>query len=110
MTTAGLSHAKIRILSNINWKAMCFVSFFLCLALLLFYVWQVRYLTSGSYVIGSYQAQIAKLSGEKKDLEVNFAESSFLGQVQTKIKELSFQKTTSIKYIQIPDNSLAKAK
>jgi hypothetical protein len=42
---------------------------------------------------------------------MNFAESSFLGGIQDRVKELSFQKTTEVKYIQVSDNYLAlKAK
>jgi hypothetical protein len=60
----------------------------------------------GSYLITSYEKQVNKLSDENKNLEVSFAENSFLGQVQQKIQALNFQKATSIKYIQILDNSL----
>jgi len=80
------------------------------LSLLVYYVWQVRYLTGGSYLIGSYERQITEMLGEKKDLEVSFAENSFLGQAQEKIRNLNFQKITSVKYIQLPDSSLARAK
>lgn len=110
MTTAVLSYSKSLSFPRINWKLLCFTVAFACLVLVMYYVWQVRYLISESYVVSSYEAQISQLMSEKKDLEVSFAESSFLGQVQAKISELNFQKTTSIKYIQIPDNSLAKAK
>ncbi|MDP3882444.1 MAG: hypothetical protein Q8Q48_00075 [Candidatus Staskawiczbacteria bacterium] len=120
MTTAVLNYSKLQkkvqsrvgslSLPRVNWKMLCLMVGFVCLALLMYYVWQVRYLTSGSYVVSGYEAQISQLIDEKKTLEVSFAESSFLGQVQAKISELNFQKTTSIKYIQIPDNSLAKAK
>lgn len=82
----------------------------MCLVLLVYYVWQVRYLTSGSYLVERYQNQVAQLLNEKKGLEVSFAESSFLGQVQQKVQLLNFQKIVSVRYIQIPDNSLAKAK
>ena len=77
------------------------------LALLVFYVWQINDLTRGSYQINSYEKQISKLSDENKNLEVSFAESSFLGQALEKIQALNFQKTTSVKYIQISDSSVA---
>jgi len=53
----------------------------------------------------SYEKQISQLSEENKNLEISFAESSFLGQALIKIKALNFQKTTSVKYIQILDGS-----
>jgi len=84
----------------------CFCMFFI----VDYYVWQINHLTQGTYFINSYEKQINQLSAEKKSLEVGFAESGFLGQVQDKIQALNFQKTTVVKYIQIPANFLAKAK
>ena len=120
MTTATLSYhrahknlqAKISSvnLPLINWKAVCFIGFFMSLALLIFYVWQINDLTRGSYLINTYEKQANKLSEENKNLEVSFAENSFLGQSLPKIQELNFQKTSSVKYIQIPDTSVAIAK
>jgi hypothetical protein len=94
---------------EINWKKVCFIGFFISLSLLVFYVWQINNLTSGSYLVNSYEKQISNLSAENKNLQVSFAESSFLGQALVKIQALNFQKTTSVKYIQILDGS-AEAK
>lgn len=94
----------------INWKMVCCVGFFMILALLFFYVWQVNGLTKGFYTINQYEKQISKLSDENKNLQVSFAENSFLGQALVKVQALNFEKTTSVKYIQIPENSIAMAK
>ena len=120
MTTAILSFGRIQKnlqakinsvdLPVINWKAVCITGFFAVMALSVFYVWQVNDLTRGSYLINSYEKQISNLSAENKNLEVSFAESSFLGQALEKIQALNFQKTTSVKYIQIPDSSVAVKK
>ena len=117
MTTIALNYSKVQKnlqtkvdsinLSAVNWRAVCFAGFFLSLALLVFYVWQVTDLTRGSYSINSYDKQITKLSSANKDLQVSFAESSFLGQALTKIQALNFQKTAVVKYIQIPDELVA---
>lgn len=117
MTTATLSFHKVQknlqvkinsvSFPEINWKALCIAGFVLSLALLVFYVWQINNLTQGSYLINSYEKQISKLSEENKNLQVSSAESSFLGQALEKIKALNFQKTTSVKYIQITGNSVA---
>lgn len=82
------------------------------MALLVFYVWQVQDLTRGSYLINNYEKQISKLSDENKNLEVSFAENDFLGQALLKVQALNFQKVipSSVKYIQIPDNSVAMDK
>jgi len=94
----------------INWKIVCFIGFFISLFLLVFYVWQINGLTKGSYIINGYENQISKLSDENKNLQVSFAESSFLGQALVKIQTLNFQKITSVKYIQIPASSVAVVK
>ena len=64
-------------------------------------------LTRGSYTMNAYEKQISKLSDENKNLQISFAESSFLGQALVKIQALNFQKTTSVKYVQIMDGSVA---
>ena len=92
-------------LPEINWRGVCFIVFFVALALLILYVWQINDLTHGSYLINSYQKQISDLSRENKNFQVSFAESSFLGQALEKIEALNFQKTTSVKYIQILDSA-----
>lgn len=109
MTTAVLSYSKVSF-PEINWRIVCFAGFIIILPLLVFYVWQINDLTRDSYLVNSYEKQISQLSNENKNLEVSFAESSFLGQALVKIRALNFQKTTSVKYIQIPDNSVATIK
>lgn len=94
----------------VNWKAVCFTAFFVAFALLVFYVWQINDLTRGSYVMNSYKNQISKLSEENQNLQVSFAESSFLGQALDKIHALNFQKATSVKYVQVLNNSVATIK
>lgn len=95
---------------KINWKIICFIGFFLSATLLVFYVWQINDLTRGSYLAGNYEKQISKLSSENKNLEISFAENSFLGQALEKIQALNFQKTTSVKYIQLSYNASEVAK
>lgn len=92
-----------------NWKIICLAGFIISSALLVFYVWQVNDLTRGYYLTNNYEKQISKLSDENKNLQVSFAESSFLGQALEKIQALNFQKITAVKYIQILDNSAATA-
>ena len=89
----------------INWKAACLMGFIASMILLVFYVWQINNLTKGSYLINNYENQISKLSDENQNLEVSFAESSFMGQALTKIEALNFQKADSIKYVPNLDDS-----
>ena len=106
MTTAVLNFSSID-LPKINWKTICILGFFISLALLVFYVWQINDLTRGTYLTNNYEKQISKLSDENKNLEVSFAENSFLGQALEKVQALNFQKITSVKYIQVPADSVA---
>ena len=114
MTTATLSlkirkeaRARAAAMSfpELNWKMICAMGFVVCLALLVFYVWQVNVLTRGSFLINSYQKQISQLSNENRNLQVSFAEDSFLGQVLQETQALNFKKATSVKYIQVPDSA-----
>ena len=118
MTTSTLSlkikrgtRAKLEAISfpEVNWKIICLMGFFASLVLLVFYVWQINDLTKGSYLVNSYEKQISDLSDENKNLQVSFAENSFLGGALTKSEALNFQKVTTVKYIQIPESSVALA-
>lgn len=113
MTTAVLKiQSKVESIDfpSVNWKMVCICGFALCALLLVFYVLQVNDLTRGYYLINTYQKQISKLTQENKNTEVLFAESSFWGQAAAKIEALNFEKVTSVKYIQIPDSSVATIK
>jgi len=122
MTTATLTLTYSRMKKNvsgkiksvempqINWGIVCFAGVVLCSFLLFFYIYQINVLTRGTYLISSYKNSIGEISEKNKKLEVSFAENSFLGEVLTKTQDLNFQKTTSVKYIQVLESSLAKAK
>lgn len=117
MTTAVLrmqkniySKIKSAELPQINWGMICFVGIIICSLLLVFYVYQINVLMSGTYLINKYEKDIKKIAAENKELEVNFAENNFLAGVLSKTQELNFEKTTSVKYIQVVENTLANAK
>jgi len=106
MTTIALGN-KISLISlpKINWKIICFAGFFMSLVVLIFYVWQINSLAKGSYFINKYEQQMTKLLEENNNLKISFAESNFLDRALLKIKELNFQKATSVKYLQILDDA-----
>jgi hypothetical protein len=112
MTTAVLNYLKVDSIDfpEVNWKIICLSGFFITLVLLVFYVWQVNFLAKADYFAGNYEKQISKLSDENKNLQISFAENSFLGQVMQKAQEMDFQKSASVEYVQIPDNAVAIAK
>ena len=118
MTTAVLSYShiigrgiKTKInsakLPEMNWKIVCMAGVLACWLLLIFYAYQISSLTGGTYLISKYEKEISQLSRESNNLEVSFAESSFLGQVLAETQAMNFQKTTSVRYIQILDTSFA---
>lgn len=116
MTTTTLSYRAInrKITSlhfpKINWKAVYLIGILFSLLMLVFYVYLINNLTKGTYLIKNYEKEIKLISQENNRLEISFADSSFLGEILDRAKELSFEKTKDIKYIQILENSLAKAK
>lgn len=79
-------------------------------SLLIFYAFLINELTGGTYLIKNYSKQINTLSQENRNLEVNFAKTGFLESMEQRAKKLNFEKTTSVKYVQILDASLAKVK
>jgi hypothetical protein len=120
MTSATLTYSRMykkvqkkidsASLPDMNWKMICFSGFLMCIFALIFYIYQINILTKGTYLINSYDKKIAEISEVNKKLEVSFAENSFLGEVLVKTQQLDFQKTSSVKYIQIPASSVAIAK
>lgn len=97
---------------KLNWNLCCFVGLFMIMFLLFFYVYTINELTKGAYLIKNYEKRTDELSQKNKDLEVSFAKSGFLGNLETKTRELVFEKVKKIKYIQIQvsDNSFAAVK
>ena len=115
MTTATLAYRTVQSkvilthLFKVNWKIFYFLGVLICFAMLVFYVFLINHLTGGTYIIKDYNKQINTLTQENKILEDNFAQSQFLGSVQEKTQILGFEKTTKVNYVEILDNSLAKA-
>ena len=115
MTTATLALSSVqRKIQNkvdsidipmINWKSICYIGFVAWSVLLVFYVWQVNGLTRGSYLISNYENQISKLSDENKNLQISFAENSFMDEAMVKVQGLNFQKAVNVKYINIMEDS-----
>lgn len=95
---------------QVNWAKFCLIGFAFCILLLIFYIYQINVLTRETYFISSYKNDINEILQANKKLEVNFAENSFLGEVLDRVQALDFEKTTSVKYIQVLDASLANAK
>jgi len=116
MTTAALrykaSHSKTLALHvpKMQWKLLYAVGILVSFAMLILYIVQINQLTSGAYVIKSYNKEISALTTQNRDLQTHFAETDFLGAVQNRAAGLSFEKTANIQYVQILDSSLGMVK
>ena len=95
---------------GINWKLFFILGFVVFSVLIIFYIFEINELTKGSYLIKNYEKQLKGISEQSRVLEMSFAKTNLLASIQDKTKELNFEKTRQVKYIQILDASLAKAK
>lgn len=73
-----------------------------------FYVFQINN-TIVSYIsqTQNYQRKIEELIKENKILEINLTQKESLKNFEEKIKDLNFEKTNKIYYIQILENQVA---
>ena len=116
MTTLTLNYRVINNkvksihLPKVNWKVLYALGVLFLLSMLIFYIFFINELTKGAYMIKNYNKEMNKLSDENKVLQASFAESGFLGDVEDKLRNLSFEKTTQVKYVQILESSLGMAK
>ena len=92
---------------RINWKLVYSIGIGLSLLMVIFYIFLINQLTSGVYIIKSYNGQINILSQENNTLQAHFAQADFLGQAMVKAENLHFEKTTNIAYVQILESPLA---
>jgi len=76
--------------------------------LLTLYIISVNSLTKEHYLIQDYQNKISKLSAYNESLEINFSQSNSLVNVETYLLSQNFEKANQVKYIQIPENQVAK--
>ncbi|MBI2053881.1 MAG: hypothetical protein HYT36_00905 [Candidatus Staskawiczbacteria bacterium] len=89
---------------KLNWKIISAFFLFSAMALLVFYIYGINELTKGAYMIKNYEKQMNTLSLKNKNLQVDFAKTGFLGNLEAKTRELSFEKTKTVKYIQMQDS------
>lgn len=116
MTTLALGYRAVQKKATslgvlkMPWRGLFFFGVGVCLALTVIYVVLINQLTGGAYLIKNYNSQISNLLGQSNALQANFEGTGFLGSVQKKAKDLQFQRTAEITYVQILETSLAKAK
>lgn len=94
----------------VNWKVLFIVGLIMMSIFLVFYVLQVNNMMKNQFIINSYDKKINQLSQENKNLQISFAEGSYMGQILQKAQNLNFEKVTSVKYIQVLENTFTAAK
>src|SRR3989344_2859095 len=111
MTTLVLAaksaQSKIKSISvpSINWKAMYAIGISLALVMAVSYIFLINQLTEGVYLIKEYNKELSSLYKENDVLESEFAKANFMENVIARTKEMSFEKTKDITYLQIIDSS-----
>lgn len=96
-------------LPRVNWKAIYLIGILMSLLMVVSYIFLVNQLTEGVYLIKKYNKEVNALYSQNEVLENSFAQTDFLEEVMLKTRELSFEKTKDIKYLQIIQSPLAKA-
>ena len=79
----------------------------LTVSFLAFYIFQVNSLTKEVYTIKNYEKNMAQLSQENEDLEINFSKSSSFVNLDAYLQTQNFEKTATVKYIPILENQVA---
>ncbi len=110
MTTLALAYSSVKSISlpRINWKIFCAVGSVLIFFLAVYYIYSINNLMNGTYLIRNYQTKLDKILEENRNLQVAFAETSFMESIKSKTDALNFEKVKEVKYIQILETSVAK--
>lgn len=92
---------------QINLKYFWFAALVLIVSILTFYIFQINAFMSQSYLIQSYQKNIAEISEENRILEIKLTQLNYLEETGPKIQELGLERIDTIHYIQVIDSYIA---
>lgn len=95
---------------KINWKSFYLAGIILFALMIASCVFLVGELTRGTYLIERYNKEINILVEKNRALKTQLAETEFFERIAQRSENLNFRKTTEIKYVQVLDNSLARAR
>ena len=97
---------------NLKWKfglkIFWIITSTLFLGLSVFYIFQVNCLAQEVFLIKNYEGKLSQLSENNETLEIQWAQSSSLENVENYLQNQNFEKATKIKYIRILESSIAK--
>ncbi|OGZ18028.1 MAG: hypothetical protein A2Z78_00595 [Candidatus Nealsonbacteria bacterium RBG_13_36_15] len=86
---------------KLNLKIICLLSFVLIWTLFILYIFQINSIIQNNYLIKNYEKESNLLSEETKNLEIKFAQINTLENIESLIKDLSYEKIEKISYIQL---------
>lgn len=91
---------------NFNLKILGILSLLTLISLLVFYIFQTNSVVSESYLFQNYQEKLNKMTQENEALEISSTQVNSWGSIESKIKELDFEKVGKVYYIRILENQI----
>ncbi len=79
-------------------------------ALLIFYIFQVNFLTEETYSLQVSEKKANQLSGENETLKVDFSKLNSLTHIENYLLSQEFEKVGQVKYIRILESSVAASR
>lgn len=77
------------------------------ISLLVFYIYQIKEATKFGFYVFQYEKEIAMLSQENKNLEVNFSQNNSLANLENLLKRANYEKVSQMRYIHILEGQVA---
>jgi len=74
--------------------------------LLVFYVFQVNFLTREIYLIQNSEEKLKEITQENENLEIEFSKSNSLANLEKYLSNQNFEKASQVKYIKILESEV----
>lgn len=87
-------------------KALWIITLISITALLIFYIFQVNFLTKETYLIQNHEKKLNQLSLENENLEINFSKLNSLENIEKYIQSQNFEKISKVKYIRVLEGTV----
>ena len=84
-----------------NLKLFYILTFLSIFSLLVFYIFQINSIIQKTYLLQNYEKELTKLQEENQNLEINFAKSNSLENLESLVQNLNYEKVEKIRYIQV---------
>jgi len=91
---------------NLNLKLFWGLILISIIFLLVFYVFQVNFLTRETYLIQNSEEKLKEITQENENLEIEFSKSNSLANLEKYLSNQNFEKASSVKYIKILESEV----